>query len=238
MHRSFACKKDIDSIFHFQFLIPSIFTALFMNYNFIAIEGNIGAGKSTLANLLAKHYEAKLVLEEFADNNFLPKFYQEPDRYAFPLELSFLADRYKQMKQMLHRDLFQQKLVSDYMFTKSKLFAKINLKNEEYDLFHKLFDIIDVHLPAPDLLIYLHCPIHKLQQNIQQRGRNYEQNIPDEYLEKLQDVYLQFLKQDRQKTLIVDVNAADFIEKPQHFNQLIAFLEKDYEFQNHYLSIE
>src|ERR1700744_4466381 len=115
-----------------------------MSYHYIAIEGNIGSGKSTLANLLAKHYDARLVLEEFADNNFLPKFYQEPERYAFPLELSFLADRYKQLKQLaVNQDLFQQQIVSDYMFTKSKLFARINLKNDEYELFQKLFDIAD-----------------------------------------------------------------------------------------------
>ncbi|HRO43679.1 MAG TPA: deoxynucleoside kinase [Flavipsychrobacter sp.] len=210
-----------------------------MNYRYIAIEGNIGAGKSTLANLLAKHYDARLILEEFADNNFLPKFYNEPERYAFPLELSFLADRYKQLKQiLLHQDLFQQKIVSDYLFTKSKLFAKINLKDDEYELFQKLFDIIDIQLPQPDLLIYLHCPIGKLQKNIQRRGRSYEQKIADEYLEKVQDVYQQYLKQNLHKTLTIDVNTTDFITKPQHFHNLLSFLEKDYDFQTHYLSVE
>lgn len=210
-----------------------------MNYRFIAIEGNIGAGKSTLAHLLAKHYNTRLILEEFADNNFLPKFYKEPERYAFPLELSFLADRYKQLKQtLLHQDLFQQKVVSDYFFTKSKLFAKVNLKDDEYELFQKLFDIIDIQLPVPDLLIYLHCPINKLQQNIQKRGRAYEQNIPDHYLEEVQDVYQQYLKQDLCKTLIVDVSNTDFLGKPHHFSQLTTFLEHDYDFKTHYLSAE
>jgi len=209
-----------------------------MNHRFIAIEGNIGAGKSTLAHLLSKHYDARLILEEFADNNFLPKFYTEPDRYAFPLELSFLADRYKQLKQaLLQQDLFQQNVVSDYVFTKSKLFAKINLKDDEYDLFQKLFDIVDLHLPPPDLLIYLHCPIKKLQQNIQKRGRSYEQSIPDKYLEKVQDIYQQYLKQDLHKTLIIDVSNVDFIEHPAHFDQLTHFLEQNYEFRTHYLSI-
>src|SRR5579883_2887812 len=152
-------------------------------YRYIAIEGNIGAGKSSLANLLAKHFNARLILEEFADNTFLPKFYQDAERYAFPLELSFLADRYKQLKQIsLSQDLFDQKIVSDYLFTKSKLFARINLNEAEYELFQKVFDIINPNLPNPDLLIYLNAPVSRLQQQIQKRGRAYEQNISKEYL--------------------------------------------------------
>jgi deoxyadenosine/deoxycytidine kinase len=210
-----------------------------MSYRFIAVEGNIGAGKSTLANMLAKHYDARLILEEFADNNFLPKFYQEPERYAFPLELSFLADRYKQLKaSLLHQDLFQQKTVSDYVFTKSKLFARINLKPDEYELFQKLFDIIDLHLPPPDMMIFLHCPISKLQQNIQKRGRAYEQEIADDYLESVQNIYQTYLKQEVSKTLVIDMRKTDFIDNPNHFQQLIDFIEKDYDFKTHYLSFE
>ncbi|MBS1777220.1 MAG: deoxynucleoside kinase [Bacteroidetes bacterium] len=209
-----------------------------MNYRFIAIEGNIGSGKSTLANLLAKNYDAKLILEEFADNTFLPKFYAEPDRYAFPLELSFLADRYKQLKHSLtHPDLFQQKVVSDYLFTKSKLFARINLREEEYELFQRLFDIIDLHLPPPDLLIYLHCPIQKLKINIENRGRSYEQDIADEYLERVQAVYQQFLKAEQHKTLIIDMTKVNFVENPEDLANLITFIEKDYDFQTHFLSL-
>ena len=209
-----------------------------MTYRYIAIEGNIGAGKSTLANLLAKHYDAQLILEEFADNNFLPKFYQDAERYAFPLELSFLADRYKQLKHRLpHTDIFQQKIITDYLFTKSKLFARINLQGQEYELFQQLFDIIDPHLPPPDLLIYLHAPVARLQQNIKKRGRLYEQNISGEYLERVQDVYQQYLKQELQKTLIIDTSTVDFIDDPQHFNHIVEFLEKDYDFKTNYLSI-
>jgi deoxyguanosine kinase len=210
-----------------------------MSYRYIAIEGNIGAGKTTLAKMLAEHYNAKLVLEEFADNTFLPKFYNEPDRYAFPLELSFLADRYKQLKDMLvTQDMFQQKIVSDYIFIKSKLFARVNLKNEEYELFQKLFDIIDPSLPAPDLLIYLHAPVGKLQQNIHHRGREYEQSIPDVYLEDVQGVYQQYIKQEISKTLIVDVSKINFLANPGHFKQLTDFLEKNYDFKTHYLAID
>ena len=209
-----------------------------MNYRFIAIEGNIGAGKSTLAQLLAHHYDARLVLEEFAANTFLPRFYQEPDRYAFPLELSFLADRYKQLKQtLLPPDIFQQTVVSDYIFPKTKLFARVNLKDDEYELFQKIFDMIDSHLPPPDLLIYLHAPIQKLQKNIRSRGRQYEKNISDEYLEKVQGVYQQFLKQETYKTLVIDTSDVDFLDKPEQFSQLIEFLERDYTFKTHYLSL-
>lgn len=208
-------------------------------YRYIAIEGNIGAGKSTLANLLAKHYDARLVLEQFADNNFLPKFYDDPERYAFPLELSFLADRYKQLKELLiNQDIFQQKIISDYIFTKSKLFARVNLKEAEYELFQRLFDIIDLHLPPPDLLIYLHAPIPGLQSNIRKRGREYEQKIPNEYLHNVQEVYNQYIKQEVNKTLIIDMTSVDFIGKPDHFKQLIDFIEKDYDFKTHYLAIE
>jgi len=210
-----------------------------MNYNFITIEGNIGAGKTTLAHLLSKHYNARLILEEFADNNFLPKFYQDAERYAFPLELSFLADRFKQLKQLtINHDLFNGNVISDYVITKSKLFARVNLKDQEYELFQKLFDIMAPNLPVPDLLIYLHTPVNKLQQNIKQRGRTYEQTISAEYLERVQQVYQQYLKQEVQKTLIIDTGTFDFVNEPLNFEKLVSFLEKDYDFRTHYLSIE
>lgn len=209
-----------------------------MKYRYIAIEGNIGSGKTTLSTMLAKHYDARLVHEEFADNNFLPKFYAEPDRYAFPLELSFLADRYQQLKNLLSmQDMFQQTIISDYIFAKSKLFARTTLKDAEYDLFQKLFDIIDLHLPPPDVLIYLHAPIQQLQRNIQKRGRPYEQAIPDEYLEKVQQTYQQYIKQNLSKTIMIDMNEADFIANPKHFDKLVEFLEKDYDYQTHYLAL-
>jgi len=208
-------------------------------YRYIAIEGNIGAGKSSLANLLATHFNARLILEEFADNTFLPKFYQDAERYAFPLELSFLADRYKQLKQIsLSQDLFDQKIVSDYLFTKSKLFARVNLNEPEYDLFQKVFDIINPNLPTPDLLIYLNAPVAKLQRNIQKRGRAYEQNISKEYLLNVQETYQHYLKQAIHKTLVIDTSQIDFIEHPEHFDKIIDFLDKDYDYNTHYLSLD
>src|SRR3982750_2856688 len=141
-----------------------------MKYHFITIEGNIGAGKTTLAHLLSRHFNARLILEEFADNPFLASFYENPDQYAFPLELFFMAERYKQLKDLLHtRDLFQSVTISDYLFTKCLLFAKVNLPEEEFHLYQKLFDIIHSQMVQPDLLIYLHAPVVKLQQNIKKR---------------------------------------------------------------------
>ena len=161
-----------------------------MKHHFITIEGNIGAGKTTLANLLSKHYHARLVLEEFADNPFLPKFYEKPDQYAFPVELFFMAERFKQLKELIQQtDLFQQVTISDYLFTKCLLFAKVTLPADEFRLYQRLFDIIHQQLIQPDLLVYLHAPISKLQQNIRLRNRSYEQNIPDSYLQNLQDTY-------------------------------------------------
>ena len=196
-----------------------------MQYHYIAIEGNIGAGKTTLAELLSKHYNARLILEEFADNTFLPKFYDDPKRYAFPLELSFLADRYKQLEQMLtEQDLFRQITISDYTFIKSKLFASINLEADEYNLFQKLFDIIDLQLPSPDLLIYLQAPVNLLQQHIQTRGRTYEQNISNQYLQKVSKAYHEHFLKDDQPVLVVDTERIDFLNNPLQFNRLIDFL--------------
>src|SRR6476469_4697091 len=154
-----------------------------MQYHFITIEGNIGAGKTTLAHLLAKKLNARLILEEFADNPFLPKFYESPKQYAFPLELFLMAERFKQQKDMLHTtDLFHSITVSDYLFTKCLLFAKVNLPEEEFKLYQKLFDIVEQQLIHPDILIYLHAPVKKLQENIKKRKRSFEQAIPDDYL--------------------------------------------------------
>src|SRR3984957_10805077 len=154
-----------------------------MNYHYIAIEGNIGAGKTTLAHLLSKYYNARLILEQFADNPFLKKFYENPAQNAFPLELFFMAERYKQLKELVHTaDLFQSVTISDYLFTKCLLFAKVNLGEQEFRLYQKLFEIIHSQVVQPDILISLHAPVSKLQANIRKRNRSYEQAIPDEYL--------------------------------------------------------
>jgi deoxyguanosine kinase len=209
-----------------------------MHYRYIAIEGNIAAGKSTLASLLATHYNARLILEEFADNTFLPKFYREKERYAFPLELSFLADRYKQMKRtLLQQELFNEIVISDYIFLKSKLFAKINLPPDEYELFENIYEIAETNLPQPDLVIFLYSPIKKLQENIKKRARSYEQNIQDSYLQDVQNMYEEYLKLNLQKCLFIDVTQVDFVHNPSHFHQLIQVLNQPVTFQTYHLEI-
>lgn len=209
-----------------------------MKYSFVTIEGNIGAGKTTLSHLLAKHYDARLILEQFADNPFLPKFYENPAQYAFPLELFFMAERFKQLKELLQqRDLFQSVTISDYLFTKCLLFAKVNLPADEFSLYQRLFEIIHQQLIQPDILIYLHAPVTKLQQNIRKRGRSYEQHIPDDYLFSIQETYTHFIRQHNLKTLVVDVSNADFLGNSLHLQVIIDALEKDYDPGQHFLTL-
>jgi deoxyguanosine kinase len=209
-----------------------------MNYHFIAVEGNIGAGKTTLAHLLSRHFNSRLILEAFAENPFLPKFYENPKQYAFPLELFFMAERYKQLKELVHtKDLFQRVTISDYIFSKCLLFAKVNLPDEEFHLYQKLFDIIYQQLVQPDLLIYLHTPVQQLQKNIRKRNRSYEQLIPDDYLFRLQETYTSYIKQHGIKTLFIDATDADFLGNEKHFKVILDALEKDYEPGQHYFTL-
>lgn len=209
-----------------------------MNYHFITIEGNIGAGKTTLAHLLAKKYNARLILEEFADNPFLSKFYENPQQYAFPLELFFMAERYKQLKELIQtRDLFQSVTITDYLFTKCLLFAKVNLQEAEFRLYQKLFEIIHQQLAQPELLIYLHAPVNKLQENIKKRKRPYEQSIQDEYLFNIQQTYTNYIKQHNIKTLFIDASNADFLGNEKHLKVVTDALEKDYEQGQHYFTL-
>jgi deoxyadenosine/deoxycytidine kinase len=209
-----------------------------MNYEFITIEGNIGAGKTTLATALSRHYNSRLVLEEFADNPFLPKFYASPQQYAFPLELFFMAERYKQLQELLlQKSMFQQVTITDYLFIKSLLFAKVTLSEDEFKLYQRLFEIIQQNLIQPQILIYLHAPIEKLQDNIRKRQRSYEQNIPDDYLQRIQDTYLQFLKQYSVPVLFTDASRADFISNTIHLDIITQALEKEYPAGIHYLDL-
>jgi deoxyadenosine/deoxycytidine kinase len=194
-------------------------------FNYIAIEGNIGAGKTTLATKLAEDCNAKLVLERFADNPFLPKFYKDQSRYAFPLEMSFLADRYQQLSDDLAQfDLFKDFVVADYHIFKSLIFAKVTLQEDEFRLYKTMFDIIHKEMPKPDLYVYLYQNTTRLLHNIKKRGRSYEQEIPAEYLEKINQGYLDYIKtQTDLNVLIVDVSELDFVKKQADY---VFLLEK------------
>lgn len=187
--------------------------------NYIAIEGNIGAGKTTLASKIAEDFNAKVVLERFADNPFLPKFYKDQSRYAFPLEMSFLADRYQQLSDDLAQfDLFKDFIVADYHIFKSLIFAKVTLSEDEYRLYRKLFEIIYKEMKKPDLYVYLYQNTERLLQNIKKRGRNYEQEIPKEYLESINQGYLDFIKtQSGLNVLIIDVSEKDFVKNQEDY---------------------
>ena len=192
-------------------------------YNYIAIEGNIGAGKTSLANMMSDEFNAKIVLERFADNPFLPKFYEDNERYAFPLEMSFLADRYQQLTDDLAQfDLFKNFIVSDYYIFKSLIFAQVTLQKDEYKLYRKMFDLMYKEITKPDLYIYLYQNTDRLLQNIKKRGRDYEQNIEASYLQKIHDGYSNFIKtQPDLNILIIDVSELDFVNRPEDYEFII-----------------
>ena len=196
-------------------------------YNYIAIEGNIGAGKTTLANMIAEDYNAKIILERFADNPFLPKFYEDNERYAFPLEMSFLADRYQQLSDDLAQfDLFKNFIVSDYYIFKSLIFAQVTLQKDEYFLYRKMFDVMYKEISKPDLYIYLHQETPRLLENIKTRGRAYEKNIAPEYLDKIHGGYSTFIKtEENLNTLIIDVSDKNFLNNPEDYKEIIELIK-------------
>lgn len=200
------------------------------DYRYTVIEGNIGAGKTSLATLYAAHIGAKLILEEFAENTFLPRFYENPERYAFPVELSFLSERFSQLKkELVTPDLFAPSVVADYFISKCQIFARNNLQKDEYDLFLKLFEIVEAGIPRPDLLVYLYLPVEKLQENIRKRGRSYEQKISDTYLENIQRQYLEFIRQHGGlRVVIVDTTAVDFVRNSNDRQRIFDLLNSDW----------
>jgi len=200
---------------------------------YIIIEGNIGAGKTTLATKIAQQFVGKLVLEEFHDNPFLPKFYDNPDRYSFSLELSFLAARYKQLnKEISSVDLFKSFTIADYYFVKSLIFARSTLQTDEFNLYRQLFDIIYQQLPLPTIYLYLHANTDRLLQNIKNRGRGYETSITSEYLNQIQHSYFDYFKSEsRFPIIIVDTNNLDFVENKSDYDTILSILE-DSKFKN------
>lgn len=208
-----------------------------LRYKYITVEGNIGAGKTSLATMLAKQFDAQLVLEQFADNPFLPLFYELPQRYGFPLELFFMAERFQQLKETTgNSQLFQPNVIADYLFIKSLLFARINLNEEEYKLYQRLFHYIYTTLPEPELLVYLHCDVPQLLNNIGKRGRSYEKNISGDYLQNIQDTYFSYFKTKEQlRILVIDSTDIDFIHNPNTYDRLVDIINRDYECGIHYV---
>ena len=197
-------------------------------YSYIAIEGNIGAGKTSLTHMLSDDYSAKMVLERFADNPFLPKFYEDKDRFAFPLEMSFLADRYQQLSDDLAQfDLFKNFIVSDYYIFKSLIFAQVTLQKEEFKLYRRMFDIMYKEITKPDVYVYLYQNTERLMENIKKRGRSYEQNIDPNYLDQIHEGYLNYIKTQRDlNTLIIDVSDLDFVNRVEDYEYIVQQLKK------------
>ncbi len=193
-----------------------------VKYNYIVIEGNIGAGKTTLASMIARDYNAKLILERFADNPFLPKFYSDPSRYSFPLELSFLADRYRQLKEeLMEQDLFRSFTVADYYFMKSLVFSSKTLEQDEFSLYRQIFYIIYSSLPKPDLYVYLHVPPERLLKNIAQRGREYEKSITADYLNGIHESYFNFFRQNPEnRYLVLNISDIDFVANQEDYARI------------------
>jgi len=220
--------EDISEIKAVHSIISPIEKLQLQQFNYIAIEGNIGAGKTTLSTKLSEDCNAKLVLERFADNPFLPKFYKDQSRYAFPLEMSFLADRYQQLSDDLAQfDLFKDFVVADYHIFKSLIFAKVTLQEDEFRLYKTMFDIIHKEMPKPDLYVYLYQNTERLLENIKKRGRSYEQEIPADYLEKINQGYLDYIKtQTDLNVLIIDVSDLDFVKKQEDYVFLLNEINK------------
>ena len=212
-----------------------------MNYNYIAIEGTIGAGKTTLATRIAHDFNGKLLLEEFEGdkNPFLPKFYKEPEKYSFQLEMTFLALRFQQLKDKLGvLDLFHDFIISDYYVAKSLIFSRNNLQEDEYQLFSRFFNIIFSDMPKPELLVYLYSDVDRLQRNIHKRGRSYEQEISDAYLENIQQGYFDFLRQQQSnmRILLLDTNRLDFVANEKDYQRIIDAIDQPYEVGLHRIS--
>jgi len=202
-----------------------------VKYNYVVIEGNIGAGKTTLATRIAEQFNARLILEHFADNPFLPKFYDDPEKYSFPLELSFLASRYRQLREeLVPQDLFSSFTVADYYFMKSLVFASSTLNGDEFNLYRQIFYIIYGSLPKPDIFVYLHLSPDRLIENIAKRGRDYEHSITKDYLTRIQESYFSFFRQNPgTRYLVIDINEIDFVSDNSHYTKVVdAIFNEDY----------
>jgi deoxyadenosine/deoxycytidine kinase len=207
---------------------------------FIVVEGNIGAGKTTLSTMLSQDFNRRLILEEFADNPFLPFFYENAERYAFPVELFFMTERHKQLQEELSQpQLFEKGIISDYIFIKTLLFARNTLKSEEFRLFQRLFNILSTNFPKPDLLLYLHQPVEKLMDNIKKRGRDYEQQMDPSYLLKIQQAYFDYFRTVKDIPIVIlDVQSIDFVQNPEHYQSIVQLLQQSFPAGMHQLQAE
>ncbi len=207
-------------------------------YQYIVIEGNIGAGKTTLCQMLERDFQARLVLEQFTDNPFLPSFYEDRERFAFQVELFFMAERHKQLQEMLGQtDIFHPFTVGDYFFLKTLLFAKNNLKEDEYRLFSRIFHVLSATFAKPDILLYLHRPVDKLMQQIQKRGRDYEKDISADYLLEIQNAYLDYFKNQTQiPVVILNIEDIDYTNDPAHYTKICSVLKQKFDIGTHYLT--
>ncbi len=200
-------------------------------YNFITVEGNTGAGKTTLAKMLAAEYGGNLILEDFVDNPFLPKFYRDRERYAFPCELHFLMARQQQLSEIIHSNRLNTGFnISDYLLNKSLLYGQVNLEEEEYQLYARIFHALYPQLPKPELVIYVHSTVPRLIKNIQKRGRGFEQGVDPNYLQKVEELYMDYFKRNPQlKVLILHSDNLDFVAHPEHYEQILEWINRDYE---------
>lgn len=199
-------------------------------HRFIAIEGNIGVGKTTLCEKIAKDYDSRLILEQFTDNPFLPYFYKEPERYAFPVELFFMTERHKQLQiNLSQQELFQQTTISDYFFIKTLLFARNNLTDDEFRLFQRLFNILKTNFPPPDLIVFLHRPVEELMKNIKKRNRSYEVDITPEYLLSIQNTYYEYFKVEQHTPiLVIDVSDLDYLNSEKDYELILNEINRTY----------
>ena len=209
-------------------------------YPYIVIEGNIGVGKTTFCRKLQEKYDARLILEQFSDNPFLPYFYENPERHAFSVELFFMTERHRQLQEeLIQGDLFNQQIISDYIFIKTLLFAKNNLNEEEYRLFNRLFHVLNAHFKKPDLVVYLHRPVPNLLHQIKKRGRSFEMEINATYLENIQKAYFDFFKMDPEyPILVVGIDDLDFEKDNNAFELLNKLLLQNYEPKVHYINLK
>ncbi len=199
-------------------------------YNYIAIEGNIGAGKTALANLIAAELNHQPILESFQDKAYLESFYQDPERHAFPLEISFLVERYQQLSHAhASGNLFKSGFVADYIFDKSLVFASFNLNQDQYHLFKELFDVFSAQLPFPDVVIYLHRPISQVMHHIQYRGRSFELGITEDYLAQVEEGYRRYLSSlTHKRVLTINLGNADFVNEPETLGQILELLHAEH----------